>query len=627
MRLNEIRHPAQLRALSPRELEELAQEIRDLIVRTVTVTGGHLASSLGVVELTLALLTRFDPEKDRIVWDVGHQCYAFKILTGRRDRFHTLRQLGGISGFPLRSESPCDAFGAGHASTSLSAALGFAKARDLKGEDHRVVAVIGDGALTGGMAWEAINNAGVANTDLLVVLNDNEMSISRNVGALARHTSALRSLHLYQSIEENTERLLEQVPLTGQFLVKAGRALKRGVTHWISPEHGTLFEALGFDYIGPIDGHNVGLLTDIFAHARNLKGPVLMHVITKKGRGCDYAESDARRYHGVSGCAPENGEPKRSSLSYSQVFGATLCRLAEERPEIVAITAAMPDGTGLTAFAKQFPERCFDVGIAEEHGATFAAGLAAGGIRPVVALYSSFLQRAYDQVIHDVCLQKLPVLLAIDRAGLVGQDGPTHHGIFDIAFLRHVPNLTVMAPRGGAELQAMLAYALQLDGPCAIRYPRDGDVGPLDAPVPPIEHGKAELLREGSDLAFIAPGDTVARCLEAAALLEEKGLSAAVVNARFIKPLDAALLAKLASRCQALVTVEEHVAAGGFGSAVLEMLNAAGLPTDHVLSIALPDHFPTHGDSDALRARYGLDAPAIADRALRFLREKRAPGE
>mgnify|MGYP001161923941 CR=1 FL=1 len=627
MRLNEIRHPAQLRALSSRELEELAQEIRDLIVRTVTVTGGHLASSLGVVELTLALLTSFDPEKDRIVWDVGHQCYAFKILTGRRDRFHTLRQLGGISGFPLRSESPCDAFGAGHASTSLSAALGFAKARDLKGEDHRVVAVIGDGALTGGMAWEAINNAGVANTDLLVVLNDNEMSISRNVGALARHTSALRSLHLYQSIEENTERLLEQVPLTGQFLVKAGRALKRGVTHWISPEHGALFEALGFDYIGPIDGHNVGLLTDIFAHARNLKGPVLMHVITKKGRGCDYAESDARRYHGVSGCAPENGEPKRSSLSYSQVFGATLCRLAEERPEIVAITAAMPDGTGLTAFAKQFPERCFDVGIAEEHGATFAAGLAAGGIRPVIALYSSFLQRAYDQVIHDVCLQKLPVLLAIDRAGLVGQDGPTHHGIFDIAFLRHVPNLTVMAPRGGAELQAMLAYALQLDGPCAIRYPRDGDVGPLDAPVPPIEHGKAELLREGSDLAFIAPGDTVARCLEAAALLEEKGLSAAVVNARFIKPLDAALLAELASRCQALVTVEEHVAAGGFGSAVLEMLNAAGLPTDHVLSIALPDHFPTHGDSDALRARYGLDAPAIADRALRFLREKRAPGE
>lgn len=627
MRLNEIRHPAQLRALSPRELEELAQEIRELIVRTVTVTGGHLASSLGVVELTLALLTRFDPEKDRIVWDVGHQCYAFKILTGRRDRFHTLRQLGGISGFPLRSESPCDAFGAGHASTSLSAALGFAKARDLKGEDHRVVAVIGDGALTGGMAWEAINNAGVANTDLLVVLNDNEMSISRNVGALARHTSALRSLHLYQSIEDNTERLLEQVPLTGQFLVKAGRALKRGVTHWISPEHGALFEALGFDYIGPIDGHNVGLLADIFAHTRNLKGPVLMHVITKKGRGCDYAESDARRYHGVSGCAPVNGEPKRSSLSFSQVFGASLCRLAEQRPEIVAITAAMPDGTGLTAFAKQFPERCFDVGIAEEHGVTFAAGMAAGGIRPVVALYSSFLQRAYDQVIHDVCLQKLPVLLAIDRAGLVGQDGPTHHGIFDIAFLRHVPNLTVMAPRTGAELQAMLAYALQIEGPCAIRYPRDGDVGPLDAPVPPIEHGKAEVLREGSDLALIALGDTVARCLQAAELLQEKGLSAAVINARFIKPLDAALLAKLADRCQALVTVEEHVAAGGFGSAVLETLNAAGLRTDHVLSLALPDHFPTHGDSDALRARYGLNAPAIADRALRFFREKHAPGE
>lgn len=627
MRLNEIRHPAQLRALSPRELEELAQEIRELIVRTVTTTGGHLASSLGVVELTLAMLTSFDPEKDRIVWDVGHQCYAFKILTGRRDRFPTLRQLDGISGFPLRAESPCDAFGAGHASTSLSAALGFAKARDLKGEEHRVVAVIGDGALTGGMAWEAINNAGVANTDLLVVLNDNEMSISRNVGALARHTSALRSLHLYQSIEDNTERLLEQVPLTGQFLVKAGRALKRGVTHWISPEHGALFEALGFDYIGPIDGHNVGLLADIFAHTRNLKGPVLMHVITKKGRGCDYAESDARRYHGVSGCAPVNGEPKRSSLSFSQVFGASLCRLAEQRPEIVAITAAMPDGTGLTAFAKQFPERCFDVGIAEEHGVTFAAGMAAGGIRPVVALYSSFLQRAYDQVIHDVCLQKLPVLLAIDRAGLVGQDGPTHHGIFDIAFLRHVPNLTVMAPRTGAELQAMLAYALQIEGPCAIRYPRDGDVGPLDAPVPPIEHGKAEVLREGSDLALIALGDTVARCLQAAELLQEKGLSAAVVNARFIKPLDAALLAELASRCQALVTVEEHVAAGGFGSAVLEMLNAAGLPTDHVLSIALPDHFPTHGDSDALRARYGLDAPAIADRALRFLREKRAPGE
>lgn len=623
MYLEDIRDPAQVKDLSPRELEALGQELRDLIVKVVSTNGGHLASNLGVVELTLALLANFDVARDKIVWDVGHQCYPYKILTGRRERFRTLRQFGGVNGFPNRAESAFDAFGAGHASTSISAALGFAKARDLRGEQHKVIAVIGDGALTGGMAWEAMNNAGVANTDLVVILNDNEMSISRNDSAVARHMAALRSQNVYQSLEDITERILTRVPITGKLLVKAGKALKLGVTHWISPEHGAIFEALGFEYIGPIDGHNLPLLRGVLAHVRSLKGPVLVHVVTQKGHGCEYAESDARRYHGVTPFDPDSGEMARSGKpSFSRTFGETMVELGERMPEVVAITAAMVDGTGLTPFAKRFPDRCFDVGIAEEHAVTYAAALAAGGLKPVVALYSTFVQRAYDQIVHDVCLQNLPVVFAIDRAGIVGQDGATHQGVFDISLLRHVPNLVVMAPRDGNQLRSMLLGALQSGMPCVIRYPRDGECGIYDAEIQPLEMGRAEVLRPGSDVILLGLGNTVQVCQEAAGLLEQQGVSAGVVDARFVKPLDEDLLLSLAREGKILVTVEEHVGAGGFGSAVLEALHSRGASTDHVLSIALPDQFIPHGDSDKLRAEYGCTAGAVAAKTFRFYQKR-----
>lgn len=621
MRLEELTCPTQVGALSNSELESLGWEIRQLIIDTVSRNGGHLASNLGVVELTLALLTCYDPALDKIVWDVGHQCYPYKLLTGRLDRFRTLRQYGGVSGFPSRRESPYDAFGAGHASTSVSAALGFAKARDVLQENYKVVAVIGDGALTGGMAWEAMNNAGVANTDLLVVFNDNEMSISPNDGALARHTSVLRSRRIYQSLEDGTERLLEHLPVAGSLLVRAGKTLKQSVTHWMSPEHGALFEALGFEYIGPLDGHDLPLLRTVFARARNLRGPVLVHVVTTKGKGYRYAEEDAQRFHGIGPFNASNGETKENGApSFSQVFGEALMECAATMPQVVAITAAMPDGTGLASFAQRFPERFFDVGIAEGHAVTFAAGMAAAGLRPVFAVYSTFLQRAYDQILHDVCLQKLPVVFAIDRAGVVGADGSTHQGVYDVAYLRHMPHLVVMAPRDGRELRAMLHTALRHDGPCAIRYPKDVTVAG-DGDLPTIEIGKAERLRDGTQLAFVGLGHVVDRCLEAARLLEEQGLSVAVINARFAKPLDETLLAHLAEQVETLVTVEENVSAGGFGSAVLEALHRQGTPGCRVLTVALPEEPIPHGSLARLRGDLGCTAEAIAARALAFHRE------
>lgn len=623
-----LSHITQLKTLSVEDLEKIASHVREMIIQTVSETGGHLASSLGVVELTIAMLSAFEPPKDKIIWDVGHQCYAYKILTDRYNRFETLRKDGGISGFPSTFESEYDAFGVGHASTSLSAALGVAKARDLMGDDHRVVAVIGDGALSGGMAWEAINNASIAGTDLTVILNDNEMSISPSIGAVSGYINQLRSGALYQNVVEETKNIAEKIAFGGILLQKAGQALHRGVTQCLSPRSGTLFEALGFTYLGPVDGHDMALLRDLFHKAKHLKGPVLIHAITTKGKGYKYAENDATAYHGVGSFDVVNGKQESSNCtSFSDLFGRTLVELAEQDSSITAITAAMPDGTGLTEFASRFPNRFFNVGIAESHAATFAAGLATGGMKPVVALYSTFLQRAYDQIVHDICLQNLPVVFAIDRAGIVGQDGPTHQGVFDIAFLRHIPNLMLMAPRNGNELRSMLKLAFEANQPCAIRYPRDGEVGEISDEITDIEPGSWENLKDGKDVAFLAVGNTVDRCLEAAGLLENDGYSVGVVNCRFIKPMDAEMLLRLAEQTRVLVTVEEHVGQAGFGSAVMETMKEKGLSTDCVFSIALPDQFIPHGSAKRLRDAYGLSAEAIAEKAAGYLHGQTIPFE
>jgi 1-deoxy-D-xylulose-5-phosphate synthase len=620
MKLDDINQSSDLRWLSISELNNIAQQVRERIIEIVSANGGHLAPSLGAVELTISLLTAFDPPRDKIIWDVGHQCYAYKILTGRKDSFGTLRKTGGISGFPYRRESAYDAFGTGHATTSISAALGYARARDLRGEDYKVVAVIGDGALTGGIAWEAVNNAGEEETDMIVVLNDNGMSISPNVGAFATHINHLRSQSLYQCFEESTEQILEKMKVGGGILKKAGRALSRGITHWVSPKSGTLFESLGFTYIGPVDGHNIRLLRTIFSRIKRLKGPILVHVVTTKGKGYKYAERNARAYHGVGIFNISNGKSEESNgTTYSKVFGDALVQLATDMPDICAITAAMPDGTGLAGFTERFPDRFFNVGIAEEHAVIFAAGLAAGGMKPVVAIYSTFLQRAYDQILHDVCLQQLPVVFAIDRAGIVGQDGATHQGTYDISYLRHIPNLVIMAPRNGTELRSMLRYALQSNKPCAIRYPRDGSPSSIIQETQPLEFGRAEVIKEGNDVVILGLGDVMNRCIEASILLEQQGRSVGVVNARFIKPLDDELIRQLASSASVLVTVEEHVRQGGFGSAVLETLNQQKLPTEHILTIALPDEVIPHGDPEVLRERYGCSALTIAQQINAFM--------
>lgn len=611
-----------LAKMSSNELKHVAQQVRELIVSVVSENGGHLAPSLGVVELTIALLAAFKPPKDKIIWDVGHQCYAYKILTDRLDVFRTLRQDGGVSGFPSMTESCCDAFGTGHATTSISAALGYALSRDYLGEDHKVVAVIGDGALTGGIAWEAVNNAGASGTDVLVILNDNGMSISPNVGALAEYTTKIRSQPICRNVRDRAIRLLGRRLASGRLLTKAGEAISRGLTHWVSPRNGTIFEALGFAYIGPVDGHDVPLLKALLSRVKHLKGPVLLHVVTKKGKGYKHAEKNSQIYHGVGNFNVSNGKIEGANKpSLSHVFGDALVKIAEEMPEVCAITAAMPDGTGLSDFARMFPDRFYNVGIAEEHAVVFAAGLAAGGLKPVVAIYSTFLQRAYDQILHDVCLQNLPVVFAVDRAGIVGQDGATHQGVFDIAYLRHIPNLTVMAPRNGDELRLMLQHALASNGPCAIRYPRDGDAGTSSVPIQPIEMGRSETIIQGTDIAILGLGGAVDRCVEAARLLVQEGLSVAVINARFIKPLDEEMLLKVIGQVGILVTVEEHIRQCGFGSAVLESLNQWRQPTDRVLTIALPDSFIPHGDSSIIRKRHQFTAAGIAERIQAFLNE------
>lgn len=624
--LEGIKEPGQLKALSLSELETLACELRERIIETCAANGGHLAPSLGVVELTIALHRVFDSPKDKIVWDVGHQAYAHKLLTGRNERFGTLRTLGGISGFPKRAESPHDCFDVGHSSTSISAGVGFAVARDLKGERNKVLTVIGDGSMTGGLALEGLNHAGELNKDLVVILNDNEMSISENVGALSNLLSRTITSEYVHRAKKDLEAFLEGLPMFGKSVLKIAKRAEESLKTLFTP--GMLFEAFGFEYIGPIDGHDIGKLVETLENVKRFDDAVLIHVLTKKGKGFPPAEAYPSLFHGVGPFDAHTGKVhkgKGGPASYTGVFGETLKRLAHDNEKIVAITAAMPDGTGLTPFAREFPERFFDVGIAEQHAVTFAAGLAAEGFRPVVALYSSFLQRGFDQLCHDVCLQELPVVFAIDRAGVVGNDGPTHHGVFDLSYLRQLPGLTVMAPKDENELQHMLFTALSLDGPSAVRYPRGGGLGvPMDQILEPLPVGKGELVRQGKDGAILAVGSMVQPALQAAAALALEGVELSVMNARFVKPLDRDLILSLAAT-GFLVTAEENVLQGGFGTSVLELLEECGVTGVRVIRLGYPDSFVEQGEQAELKAAYGLDAAGIA-RSIREARG-RAPQE
>ncbi|WP_288840764.1 1-deoxy-D-xylulose-5-phosphate synthase [uncultured Mitsuokella sp.] len=613
--LNRIEKPEDVKALTVRELEQLASELRHFIIDTVSQNGGHLAPNLGTVELTLALYSVFSFPRDKLVWDVGHQAYTHKILTGRRDAFKTLRKKGGITGFPNRSESVYDAFGVGHASTSISAALGMALARDAKGEKNQVIAVIGDGALTGGESFEALNNAGDLGTKLIVILNDNEMSIDANVGAMSEYLSRIRIAPQYARAKRDMGSLLMSIPHIGDKVYKTASHLKDGVRSVLVP--GSLFEEMGFHYIGPIDGHNIGLLEEVLASAKEMEGPVLIHIHTVKGKGYKPAEQAPDKFHGVGCFDPSTGKSAKKAgcaPSYTSVFSKALIDLAKDRPDILAITAAMPSGTGLKAFGQAYPKRFFDVGIAEEHAMTLAAGMAAAGMHPVIALYSTFAQRAYDQLIHDVCLQNLPVTLCLDRAGLVGEDGPTHHGVFDLSYLRQMPNMCVMAPKDEEELRHMLATAIAIEGPAAVRYPRGAGLGvPLTDSLETLPVGKAEVLQEEGDIAFLAVGTMVEKAKEAAAILKEEGIEAAVVNMRFIKPLDTELLGEMARTKKLLITAEENVLAGGFGSAVAEYLADHGLEVP-LLRFGIPDRFIEQGTRRELLSLCGLQPDEMAER-------------
>jgi 1-deoxy-D-xylulose-5-phosphate synthase len=618
--LERLRSPAELKTLSMGELGILAGEIRNVIIDTVSDNGGHLASSLGVVELTLALHRVLAPPEDRIIWDVGHQAYAHKLITGRLDRFHTLRRLGGISGFPKRQESAYDCFDTGHASTSISAALGIAAARDAAGGREKIVAVIGDGSLTGGLAYEGLNQAGHLKKNLIIVLNDNEMSISPNVGAMASFLSRKLTSDPLVRLRRTTENLIARIPRLGKKFLKLAWRAEESLKGFLTP--GMLFESLGFRYVGPLNGHRIEELIEALDNVTRLEGPILVHVLTKKGKGYPHAEVNPSLFHGVgpfdraSGAVKEN---KGGLGTYTSVFGGTLVDLAERDGRIVAVTAAMADGTGLKEFVRRFPDRFFDVGIAESHAVTFAAGLACRGLRPVVAIYSTFLQRAYDQIVHDVCLQNLPVVFALDRGGIVGADGATHQGLFDLSYLRHIPNMTVMAPRDEAELRRAIVTALAQDGPFAYRYPRGDALGlSLDETPLPLRIGKGEKLRDGPDGVVVAVGATVFEALLAAERLEVLGIRLAVVDARFVKPLDRDLLCTEALRTGVVVTVEENVLAGGFGSAVLELMECEEL-SPRLLRIGLGDAFVEQGGQKELRALHGIDADGIFRRVAAFL--------
>lgn len=608
--------PRDLRLLDESELARLAAEIRQLIIETTSTAGGHLASSLGAVELAIAIHRALDSPRDRIIWDVGHQAYAHKIITGRREEFRTLRQSGGISGFPRRSESPHDVVNSGHAGTALSYGLGLALARDLLGEDYSICTVIGDGSMTSGVAYEAMNQAGhQLGSNLIILLNDNEMSISRNVGGLAAYLSRLRIKPGYTHLKKELEEVLRTMPGLGDGLYNLASQVKESITHALVP--GMLFEALGLKYVGPIDGHNIAEVEETVREAREIEGPVLIHAVTMKGKGYEHAERRPSEFHGVSSFDVATGrmKSKAGSRAYTDVFSDTMVELGRQRPRLVAITAAMKLGTGLDEFSKRFPQRFFDVGIAEQVGVNLAAGLALGGLQPVVAIYSTFLQRAFDQISHDVCLGNLPVVFAVDRAGVVGQDGATHHGYFDVSYMRMLPNMTVMAPATGGEMDAMLRFALDAGGPVAVRFPR-GEALELDGVgASALANGQGEVVKEGDDVALFALGDMVAVALEAAGLLAGQGVAATVVNARFAKPIDEGFVGSVASGKKLIVTLEDNVVAGGYGSGIESIVDATEEGA-RVLVLGLPDSYIEHGSIPELLEQVGLSAGAVASRVL-----------
>jgi len=611
--LEKVNFPQDLKTLTIAELNTLAQEIRDLIINTVASRGGHLASSLGAVELALALHFVFNTPQDKIVWDVGHQAYAHKIITGRKESFSSLRKQGGISGFPRREESIYDVFNVGHSGTSISAAAGFAQAKCLKGEKDKIIAVIGDGSMTTGLAFEALNWAGDSKKDMIIVLNDNEMSISPNVGALSSYLNRIMTGHRVTKLKADVKGFLKSIPGIGEHIVRLSQQVEESLKTFVVP--GALFEELGFTYVGPLEGHRLDYLIKNFENIRDMEGPVLAHVLTKKGKGYRFAEEKPLDYHGIPPFDVDTGEPLSSASvfpTYTEMFGKTIIELARADRRIVAITAAMCEGTGLEQFKQNFPQRFYDVGIAEQHAVTFAAGLAVEGFIPVVAIYSTFLQRAYDQILHDVCLQKLPVVFAVDRAGIVGEDGATHQGLFDYSYLRSIPHMIVMAPKDENELRHMLKTAVECGNPVALRYPRGRGVGvKLDQELKTIKIGRGEVLRKGSMLAVVAIGSTVYPSLAAAQKLAAQGISVEVINARFVKPLDSALLLKAALSFKKIIIVEENVLQGGFGSAVLEFFAEKGVKGAQIKRLGIPDEFVEHATQAQLRHKYGLDEEGI----------------
>ncbi|MCR4655742.1 MAG: 1-deoxy-D-xylulose-5-phosphate synthase [Lachnospiraceae bacterium] len=618
MILDRIQKPNDIKEIEQGEYEALAEEIREFLVNKISVSGGHLGSNLGAVELTMALHLVADLPKDKIIWDVGHQSYTHKLLTGRREGFDQLRKYGGMSGFPKRAESDCDAFDTGHSSTSISAGLGLVKARDIRGEDYAVYSVIGDGALTGGMAYEALNNAARLKTNFVVILNDNAMSIAENVGGVSKYLRKIRTMEPYRNFKVGLEDSLLKVPKAGERVLETLKKYKSGFKQLVVP--GMFFEDMGITYLGPVDGHDVEAMRRMFIEARKIKKCVLVHVITKKGNGYLPAERHPARFHGAEPFDPETGLPlvNRKKSNYTDIFSTVMTKLGSRDERVCAITAAMPDGTGLKRFSNMYPDRFFDVGIAEQHAVTFAAGLAAGGLRPIVAVYSSFLQRAYDQILHDVCIQNLPVVFCIDRAGLVGSDGETHQGIFDISYLSSIPNMTVMAPKNKWELSDMIKFALKNESPMAIRYPRGEAYDGLKEFRSPIELGKSEIICYESECLLFALGSMVKTAEKVREGLKYNGIPCSIVNARFAKPLDTALLKKAASDHRLIVTMEENVLIGGMGEQVREFVDGEGLDTE-VLNIALPDDYVEHGNVELLKKETGIDEASILERLIRML--------
>ncbi|HOV90500.1 MAG TPA: 1-deoxy-D-xylulose-5-phosphate synthase [Syntrophorhabdaceae bacterium] len=621
MYLEKINLPNDLKGFTISELSHLSQEIRQLIIDTVSMTGGHLSSNLGVVELTIALHYVFNTPIDKIIWDVGHQCYTHKILTGRRDMFHTLRQDCGLCGFPSKQESEYDIFNTGHASNSISIAVGLAEAKKKKNESHKIITVIGDGSLTGGMAFEALNHAGHLKSDIIVILNDNEMSISKNIGALSSYLNRIMTGEFVTRTREEIKNMLKNIPALGDKVYKAAKHIEESIKGFVTP--GILFEELGFQYFGPVDGHNLTYLIDTLKNVKKIKGPLLIHIVTKKGKGYTFAEYDPTRFHGISTFEVDTGNSKKAgSKTYTDIFGDTIIELAEMDDKIVAITAAMGLGTGLDRFSKIYPDRFYDIGIAEQHGVTFAAALALGGMKPFVAIYSTFLQRAYDQIILDVCLQELPIVFAVDRSGIVGQDGPTHHGAFDLSYFRHIPHMIIMSPKDENEFRHMLYSAYKYNRPVAVRYPRDDTQGvTMDDGFKEIPLGTWEVLRKGDDLAIIATGNTVYPALEAAQILQENQIECTVINGRFIKPMDIELLKDVVAKTKRIITVEENTIIGGFGSGVMEALSDEGIDVP-VKRIGIPDMFLPHGSQKTLRKTIGIDAEGISRGILKWLKKE-----